>query len=420
MGGGPPVATCVAAVSTTTAIDSAPPAATTGASSSSAMESFPVRPARRISGGFGAPPGARGSPPPWPAPGAWGRPRSRRDRGGSSTATSSLFTEGPSGVEAMTLSPERISRTRPAEGPGSAAPPSAPPADAGPSEHTTLASTRLCPARSAPGRWRRSLRRRRRARARAPTEWRCRRRLARCPSRRGAARRGADPSARSLSTTTRLSRWARPRRSPLASCTAPSRSVARSDGASPSSASFTAAMLVVDPSATRAGAPASTMATSSPEARPAVSSRAEASARAQRVALPGPLERGARMLRESSRTMARATDAPERRWRARREQRMKGVAPRTARRRTATARTAKRARSSRRLRRRAAGGVGGTRRAGGKRRSSACLRRSMCARIGAATRSTIASADAVRKLIAAPPRWRGGWSARPRSAAPRW
>ena len=88
-------------------------------------------------------------------------------------------------------------------------------------------------------------------------------------------------------------------------------------------------MLVVDPSATRAGAPASTMATASPLARPEVSSRAggERAGPAAR-APPGS---AARMLSESSSTMARATDAPERRVMARREQWMNGVAPRSAR-----------------------------------------------------------------------------------------
>ncbi len=230
------------------------------------------------------------------------------------------------------------------------------------------------------------------------------------PLRGGAS--GGEPSARSLSTTTRLSRWASPRSKPRASCTAPSRSVARSDGSRLPSVSVTAAMLVVDPSTTRAGAPASTMATSSPAPSPAVSSRAAESARAQRVAPLGSL---ARMLSESSSTIASATDAPDRRVMASREQWMNGVAPRTARPTTAAARTRKSARSSSRLRRRAAGGVGGTRRAGGKGRSSAWRRRRRCATTGAMTRSAIASADPVRKLIAAPPRLPAGWSGPPPS-----
>ena len=132
-------------------------------------------------------------------------------------------------------------------------------------------------------------------------------------------------------------------------------------------------MLVVEPSATRAGDPASTTATASPEASPPVSSRAASRARAQRVAPPGSL---ARMLSESSTTMASATEAPDRRVMASREQRTKGVAPSAASRSTATARTPKSARSSSMLRRRAAGGVGGTSRAGAKSRSSALRRRS--------------------------------------------
>ena len=54
----------------------------------------------------------------------------------------------------------------------------------------------------------------------------------------GGGASGGDPSARSLKSTTRLSRWARPRSRPFASATAPSRSVARSEGSRPSSVAF--------------------------------------------------------------------------------------------------------------------------------------------------------------------------------------
>ena len=85
-----------------------------------------------------------------------------------------------------------------------------------------------------------------------------------------------------------------------------------------------------------------------------------------------------RMLIESSRTMATATDVPER-LSARREHFTSGDAPSSASASTEAARIANSERSSRRARRRAFGGVAGTSRAGANGCCSARWRRSRCA-----------------------------------------
>ena len=99
----------------------------------------------------------------------------------------------------------------------------------------------------------------------------------------------------------------------------------------------------------------------SPSRADASSSRAPARARSKRDVPPT----CARMLIESSTTIAMATEAPPDRCNDSREQRTNGVAPSTASSSTDTARVANRARSSSRERRRAFGGEGATRCAGG-------------------------------------------------------
>ena len=181
-----------------------------------------------------------------------------------------------------------------------------------------------------------------------------------------------------------------------------------------SSAPLAAPRSLVAARATRAGAPASTMAIASPSRAEPTSSRAPRRARSKRVPLPEP--KAARMLIESSTTIARATDAPPSRLNDNREQRISGDAPRSARATTAAARSANRERSSRRERRRARGGAGGTRCAAANGLSSARRRRRRCARYGTATNSATARPSTVTKLTSRPPRRHGPPARDPRSS----